>query len=401
MAAPPFVAVAHETQVVHTITDFATAAFRNRLCAILLTGSLARDEGTWLRDGSRVRLAGDADCFLVFNDHAALPSPARVVQLQDAVQARLASAGIDAHIGLSPVRSDYLRELRPNIFSYELTTHAKVIWGNPAILKLAPGFTTAEIPLDDGFRILMNRMIELLEAVCASDPNSATVSTLRYRAMKLWLDMATSFLLFERHYVPTYRGRNVKLRELAANSSTPAPIPLDRFASAVSLATRCKLSDDQGLEVRLSTNLTTLIGDARALWHWELERLTASEACDGYLLHRWLAAEPVAARLRGWAAAIKRYGPKRAITRMPRWLGLARRGSPRRLIYAASSELLFAVPFLLEIDSGHHINSHWDELRCRLPIIESPDNRSSACTWRRLGRAIAFNYNFLLAPTRS
>src|ERR1700677_4486092 len=130
MAAAPTASVAYDTHVTQTIAELAAAAFPGRLRAILLTGSLARGEGTWYRDGSRIRLAGDADCFAVFNDHAVLPSPSRVARLQDAVQARLASAGGDAHVGVSPVRSDYLRRLRPNIFSYELTTHAKVVWGD-------------------------------------------------------------------------------------------------------------------------------------------------------------------------------------------------------------------------------------------------------------------------------
>ena len=182
MAAAPIVSIAYDTQIGNTIAELAAAAFPGRLRAILLTGSLARGEGTWLTNGSLVRLAGDADCFAVFNDNAALPSPDRVARLQHAMQACLASSGIDAHVGLSPVRSDYLRRLRPSIFSYELTTHAKVVWGDADVLKLAPAFTIADISLDDGFRMLMNRIIELLEAVCASGPNSAHASRVSYPA---------------------------------------------------------------------------------------------------------------------------------------------------------------------------------------------------------------------------
>ena len=84
-------------------------------------------------------------------------------------QERLASAGIEAHLGMSPVSAGYLRRLRPNIFSFELISHGKVVWGDAHILKLAPQFEASEIPLDDGFRLLMNRMIELLEIVCEHD----------------------------------------------------------------------------------------------------------------------------------------------------------------------------------------------------------------------------------------
>ena len=345
-ASAPIVSVSYDTQVADTIAELSAAAFPRGLRAVLLTGSLARGEGTWLHDGSRVRLAGDADVFVVFNDRAALPPPDRVARLTRAAEDRLATAGIEAHLGLSPVPVGYLRRLQPNIFSYELITHGKVVWGDAHILELAPAFTASEIPLDDGFRLLMNRMIELLETVCELDALATSASAVRYRAMKLWLDMATSYLLFERHYVPTYRGRAARLRELAAEPSTLAPIPLRRFASTVALATRCKLGESG--EMREFADLTTLIDDAHSLWRWELERLTAAGASDADLLRRWIAAEPIAARMRGWAAVVKRSGAARAIARMPNWIGLARKGSPRRLIYAAASELLFAVPRLLE-----------------------------------------------------
>ena len=395
------VSVSHDTQIADTIAELSVGAFPRGLRAVVVTGSLARGEGTWLRDASRVRLAGDADFFAVFDDLAALPPSDRVARLKRAAEERLASAGIEAHIGLSPVSGGYLRRLRPNIFSYELITHGKVAWGDPHILNLAPAFEAGEIPLDDGFRLLMNRMIELLEIVCELDALAASASTVRYRAMKLWLDMATSYLLFERQYVPTYRGRAVRLRELPAESCTLAPIPLRRFSRMVAFATRCKLGEFGDTEMQEFSDLSTLINAAHSLWRWELERLTAPCASDIDLQRRWIAAEPIAARIRGWAAVVERSGIVRAIARTPDWIRLARKGSPRRLICAAASELIFALPRLLEEDAVPGIDSRWDELRRGLPVTDSPENLPLLCSWRRLGRAIAFNYNSFLVPTRS
>jgi len=62
-ASAPIVSVSYDTQVADTIAELSVAAFPRGLRAVVLTGSLARGEGTWLRDGSRVRLAGDADFF--------------------------------------------------------------------------------------------------------------------------------------------------------------------------------------------------------------------------------------------------------------------------------------------------------------------------------------------------
>ncbi len=397
-ASAPNASASYDTQIAETIAELSAAAFPDGLRSIVLTGSLARGEGTWLRDGSRVRLAGDADVFAIFDDRAPLPPPDRVARLQHAIEDRLSADGIETHIGLSPVRADYLRRLQPNIFSYELTTHGKVVWGDAHILTLAPAFTSADIPLDDGFRLLMNRMIELLEAICEVDAPITNAPAVRYRAMKLWLDMATSYLLFQRQYVPTYCGRAARLSELAADPSVLAPVSLARFASTVALATRCKLGKSS--EMREFADLDRLLGDAKSIWHWELERLTGFSASDTELLRRWIAGEPLSARIRGWAGVAKRSGAARAIARMPNWLNLALRGSPRRQIYAAASELLFALPSLLK-DDAILSDSRWNELRHGLPIIDCPGNERSRCAWRTLGRAISFNYNFFLAPTRA
>ena len=74
-ASAPIVSPSYDTRVADTIAELSVGAFQHGLRAVVLTGSLARGEGTWLHDGSRVRLAGDADFLCVFDDHAALPRP--------------------------------------------------------------------------------------------------------------------------------------------------------------------------------------------------------------------------------------------------------------------------------------------------------------------------------------
>ncbi|MHB8383579.1 MAG: hypothetical protein ACYDC3_14725, partial [Candidatus Binataceae bacterium] len=257
------------------------------------------------------------------------------------------------------------------------------------------------IPLDDGFRLLMNRMIELLGAVCQVDAPVTDAPSVRYSAMKLWLDMATSYLLFLRRYVPTYRGRAACLMELAEEPSTLAPIPLPRFAKTVALATRCKLGETAEIGMHDFADLDTLIGDAHRIWRWELERLTESSAKDADLLRQWIASEPISARLRGWAGVARRSGAAHAIASGTTWLALARKGSPRRLLYATASELLFALPRLVEDNVVTGNDSRWNDLRQGLPISDFPENPHSRSAWRRLGRAISFNYNIFLVPTRS
>ena len=387
--------------IVASVRDALTRAWPAGLRAVVLTGSLARGEGTWLRDQSRTRLAGDAEFFAIFEDGAALPAAARIAALQQEIENQLRANLIEAKIGLSPVGLDYLRRLRPHIFAYELLAHGKVICGDPRILALAPNFSRAAIPLEDGFRLLVNRIIELIESLCAmpAEPGAKLPERVRHSAAKLWLDTATSFLLFQGQYESTYRARGVKLKRSLA-SGLETPIDAARFAERVELATRWKLGEGESEPTVTIADLVTQIGDVRALWRWELGRLNAasSAAGDSELVQRWIAGQPVAARLRGWAAVVKRHGLVASLGRLPRWSVQAMAGSPRYLIYAAASELFFALPAILRRDPRAEAALSWARVGRRLPLARELKNGVS---WRNAGQAIAWNYHQFLESTRS
>src|SRR5260370_24444172 len=108
-----------ETQIADTVAELSAAAFTQGLRAVVLTGSLSRGEGTWFHEQSRDRLAGDAEFLLIFEQRAGFPSRESIARLTDEIEARLREAGVDADIGLSPVRPNYLLSLCPHIFAYE------------------------------------------------------------------------------------------------------------------------------------------------------------------------------------------------------------------------------------------------------------------------------------------
>jgi hypothetical protein len=518
------------------VREVLAGAFPQGLHAVVLTGSLARGEGTWLQENGRERLAGDAEFLAVFGEHDLLPSAGSIAAVERAVQNRLTELGLEVHIELSPVRPSYLRRLQPHIFAYELVEHGRVIWGDENILALAPRFSRADIPLEDGFFLLMNRIIELLEALCSpqgeslkcllpthcgmkisrlaesdslalssegeSLPRAAPATTwlaegrltnyncqrsashdvnethqfdtdaprslpligerlgggrlaprlsedtwaqavcseaVRYRAMKLWLDAATSFLLFQGQYESTYRRRAERLAQIASQAEAhpteaiDAPITLSRFNERVALATEFKLGRAQRTagvagqpEAGGEDDLAGLINDTHSLWRWELARLTGTNrsASDDELLNRFITAQNIVPRMRGWAATAKRCGLRHSFRLLPRWSVLALKGSPRRLVYAAASQLFFALPAILR-DGGpgwseRGIREHPDVARGRantfrkeavdkneegsyrelvrnLPVGES----AAEASLRGVGRAIARNYHQFLQPTRS
>lgn len=387
--------------IVTAVRDTLTHVFPAGLRAVVLTGSLARGEGTWLSDQPGTRLVGDAEFFAIFDDGEALPSAARVAALTQEIEHQLRANSITAKIGVSPVGPDYLRRLRPHIFAYELLQHGQVICGDPRVLDLVPLFASAAIPLEDGFRLLLNRMIELIESVCAAPVERAAAlpERVRHCAAKLWLDTATSYLLFQGQYESTYRARGAGLaRSVAAGLATP--IDVAHFAERVTVATGWKLGESASVPTVTVDDLAAQVGDVQKLWRWELGRLAPASGASGdrELMRRWIAGQPLAARVRGWAAVVKRYGVARSLARLPRWVPQAMAGSPRYLIYGAASEFFFALPAILRPDSRAARPSSWAFVSRGLPVVNQPANDGS---WRHVGAAIAWNYHRFLEDTRA
>jgi hypothetical protein len=369
------------------------------LRAIVLTGSLARGEGTWTWHEERARLAGDAEFIVVFGERALLPSSQRLTQLVRNINARLCTQGIDGEVELSPVHPSYLQALRPRMFACELREHGQVIWGDDGILELIPAFSIGDIPFEDAFRTLLNRLIELLEAVCEAKCLEPLPETVRYRAAKLILDMASSFLIFNRQYRSTYRGRANRLQELAAAGAT-GPIPMKRFAEQVCLTTKYKLGESQRSPVQTANDLLDLTCEVHPLWSWELERLVGAgnRLSDAELLRRWLREQSFLERIRGWISLVKRHGMLASVKLLPRWIPEAFNGSPRRLIYAAASELFFALPALLESGDSTVNGPRWAQPHWKLPVTSHLQGGES---WRGFGYGIAWNYHHFLESTTS
>jgi hypothetical protein len=392
-----------DNEIIRAVVDLAVERFTRELRSVVLAGSLARDEGTWRNVGSHRHLAGDAEFLLVFRDPKSLPSTELTERLCRDAEAKLVDRQIDARIDLSPVGPEFLHCQRPHIFAFELITNGKVVWGDKQILNLVPAFTPADIPLEDGYRILLNRMTELLEALCEPEDGAMFTDAINYRSMKLSLDMATSFLLFEGVYEPTYRARARRLMELSERSA-PCPVPLGGFAERVQIATQRKLGEEHQPGIPRFADLRELIDDLHLLWRWELEKLTSSRPhiSDRELMNRWIIGQPPIERFRGWASVARRYGATRCLGQLPHWARQALRGSPRRLLYAAASDLMFAMPEILYASGQIADNrSRWDQLRMNLPVREPPDLVHSASDWRRVGSTIAWNYHHFLKSTRS
>lgn len=385
------------------------AMLGTNLEAIILTGSVARDEGTYLYDEKNGWTAlGDAEFVLVFRESVKLPGPSSLDLVRQESERWLRDRRINCRVGLSAVRPTYFRKLPPHIYAYELRTCGRVVWGNSAILSLIPEFSPAEIPLEDGWRLLCNRVVELLAVTGQHVYPERAISPLgQYQIVKLYLDMATSFLLFIGAYAPTYSERSRRLLAFTADEGATNGISLSlrSFATHVAQSTEWKLSPTVAAECNPRELLHASVSYARELWGWEMQRMIGKDSKSGteVLLERWMQSQSMHDRLRGWAFVLRKCGWHQSWREWPRWIRLSRKASPRYLVYAAGCTLFFCLPSLLrnEFDSRYDDScSRWEQLARWLPRCEERA-AGDIPSWRWLGDEVARNYREFLTETRA
>jgi len=346
---------------------------------------------------------GDAE-FLAIVDEGALPTAGERLKLQRQIQDALLARRVKCPITLAIENRTFLSRLRPHIFAYELRTCGEVVWGPPEILSLIPDFSPSAIPLEDAWRTLCNRLIEQLEMVVefAGRPEPLPPG-IHYRTVKLYLDMATSLLLFAGAYAPTYRVRAQNLRALAQRpaSRNEWPFSLEPFAREVTRCTKWKLgAGESGARVNWDF-WQTAVDYARLLWHWELARMSDApmQLPARVLLQRWMRLQPFLDRSRGWAHALRKQGWYRNWRDWPRWGWMGWQASPRYWIYGAAAELSFRLPQLVGREQLVPDVS-WEELHEWLPVRDFPQ-RTAPTGWRDLAAHIVWNYKEFLVDTRS
>lgn len=394
------------------VSESAAAAFGDQLRGVILVGSMGRGEATVVSEKGTQKVLGDAEFLLVFNEESTLPHPAAIAHARQEAEERIAKQGVSVELDLAAVHARHLRQMPPGIYTYEVKVQGKVVWGDPDILSLIPGFHASDIPYEDAWRLLCNRMIELLEAAGETTVTAGALPpVLHYRTVKLYQDMATSFLVFSGCYEPAYRSRAERLSRMAADPQPPADLPfrLADFSARVSACTRFKLS---GLLSGASNAtgcpasaefLRTAINDAHALWRWELERLIGDQSPrpDTDLMSRWMRTVSFRARIRGWARVLRKSHWHRSFRLWPRWLRLAMKSSARYCVYAAGSQLFFRLAKLSDpSQAAAPPDRDLRQIRLWLPV-EHRALKQTASGWNQAMLDVCWNYNEFLKDTQS
>jgi hypothetical protein len=390
--APPPQDIATAKTLIVTESSRLWAAAGHEARAIVLTGSMSRGEATLKRDGAGWHVLGDATFLVIFDG----PVRLRVVELEREIERSLLARGIRCKIVVVTSTTANLRNMRPHIYAYELRERGVVVWGDKEALRLIPRFTASEIPEEDGWWLLCNRMIEQLQSAAEADSFDDDCMAVRYRIAKLYLAMAACYLLAIGQYAPSYRDRAARLQKLAASDDAPpAPIPLERLSRFVSQCTELKLQGETVGAPNQFPRWRDAVLDSEMLWCWALSRILGLNPSFSRtdLLAAVAARQPIFARTKGWVRAA--YVRPSAFCRYwLRWARLACSMSPRYLVYDVASELFFSAPTPDAITPRELA-----AMATRLPL--PPSEADQQLSWRAVATLVAHNFHVLLSSSRS
>ena len=337
-----------------------------RPLAVVLSGSMARDEETVLHTDGFSKVLGDAEFYLVFDRRVnARAFASHVAGLVQEIESRLAALGIRCPVSFATPTLKDLRQMSPHIMGYELRTTGKVVWGEKHVLTSIPSFDSAEIPLWDSWRSVSNRMIEQLGQAEAFEVCSKNgIAELLYRCLKVQLELATLVTHFHGAFQPTYQRRAEAIRQLQVRSVPASLLPWwQELAKRVEMATQFKLQkNDVSLYTRIlsdrcgaeeaatlsRTECEEVLALVRSVWFWGAEQLLGRplDSCDEPL-RAGLAiasAQSWQWRARGWAHLLLLESRGRKIQSWSRFLRLSRFGGPRFLAYSVAAALYFSWP---------------------------------------------------------
>lgn len=360
--------------------------------AIVLTGSLSRNEATLKRDGLEWRALGDATFLVIFDR----PANVHTAEIETEIESYLISQGVRCKIVVVASTASALSRMKPHIYAYELRERGIVVWGDQSVLDLMPHFTAADIPMEDGWWFLCNRIIEQLETAAKANESHDTDAGVRYRIAKLYLSMAACYLLVIGQYEPSYLERAQRLRDLAASSiSPPSPIPLQRFSQLVSECTLLKVQGETAGVFGQFPLWRDAMVDAESIWRWTLNRMLGGQpgSSRSDLLAMLAKHQPKLARAKGWARAAAVH-PGAFCRSWFRWARLACNASPRYLVYGAAGDLFFS-----QQDSDAVTPDQLAAIAAKLPLHRCKDYQQ--LSWYTVAMMIADNFHGLLESTRS
>lgn len=405
----------HATAVASAASRVAEAKFRvgdimRRWCcqtlgskvkAVILTGSMARNEATWRETGGMVEFLSDAEFSVLLHDKEEPPSPYTARLICHGAEEELRNNGILCKLSFGAAHESYLDALGRTIYAFELLNCGEVLYGDPGILLARVRRDSTAIDWEDGWRLLANRTVELLEIapILQEGPDVVLSEAEQYKLVKLGLDMATSILVFKSEFVAGYEPRLRKLEVLYDQGKlSDLPFNAQSFVDRLRRCTEYKMTNSWN-----GTSPFQRAGSIReaaqwlaALWAWQLGRMHGTAAAPAVaLLRLHMREQTTRDRLRGWAYVVRARGAQ-SLKHASHWFQLSRIASPRYCVYMAALEL-WTVLSSMECDPTQSTAvTGWLPIFNPLPARDANSTPMSQCI-----HGILSNYHEFLVGTNA
>jgi hypothetical protein len=138
---------------------------KENIVSLILTGSAARNHATYTHIDGNLSLESDLDFVVVVKSIAIIKSFIVIKRMSKKVTSDLNKRKLTlSHVSFSVTTEKALLGAGPSIFYQDLNLNGKVILGKDMHV-LFRSYQPSEIPIQDLYRLVFNRMVESLEAL--------------------------------------------------------------------------------------------------------------------------------------------------------------------------------------------------------------------------------------------
>lgn len=137
---------------------------RKNIVSIILTGSAARNQETYKTVYGKLYLESDLDVLVVVKPIAIMKSLIVIKRLSKKMTDDLRKNFLLSSVSFSVYTEKLLHRMGPSIIYQDLSLYGKVIFGKEK-KGLFINYAVRDIPLDDLYRLIFNRIVELLESL--------------------------------------------------------------------------------------------------------------------------------------------------------------------------------------------------------------------------------------------
>ncbi len=217
-------------QIITRLTDEIVRRFHPK--SIILIGSLGRGEATMGINNGKPELLSDFDVIVVANRYVSTNTAKKLSsELTQKIGVEVGISGIE--VSLYFILSKIFPKIwTPTIDNYDMKYGSRVVYGENCLERM-PDFKPEDIPVWEGIRLMLNRMIESLKDFSIdyleANPGEQEADKLFRQINKIILACQDALLLLIKRYHHSYKIRNEMFQEVFPKyfSQLDAQLPVD------------------------------------------------------------------------------------------------------------------------------------------------------------------------------